>query len=191
MARPDLNKILDMLDEENIAKAVHLPHAIAREQYRLVRITVQSWDEFRKEIGRYYAYQMSATSIGGQISTPEWLAEGYAEQIVNRSFAKIGGAKGACQMAQKGINGGMKSVIDSIFEWIVNEQAESYFENILQLNISPMAWQDQVDLMHQLSSKFGTPGKPVKNPMELAADYKEYIKFIMERLQPLRTKIRR
>jgi len=191
MVKPDLNKILDLLDEENIAKAVHVPHAIAREQYRLQKITVQNWEEFRKEIGRYYAYQMSATSIGGQISTPEWLAEGYAEQIVNRAFAKIGGAKGACQMSQKGINGGLKAVIDSIFEWIVSEQAESYFENILQTNISPMSWQDQVDLMHQLSSKFGTPGKPVKTPMELAADYKEYIKFIMERLQPLRTKINR
>jgi hypothetical protein len=191
MARPDLNKILEMLDEENIAKAVHLPHAIAREQYHLQKVTVQNWEEFQKEIGRYYVYQMSTTMPGWKLSTSDWLSEGYAEQIVEKTFAKIGGAKGACQMAQKGINGGLKAVVDSIFDWIVNEQVEIYFNNILQKNISPMEWQDQVDLMYQLSNKFGTPGKPVKNPMELAADYKEYIKFIMERLQVLRSKISR
>jgi len=190
MPRPDLNNILEMLDEENIAKAVHAPHAFAREQYGLRKITVQSYDEFRTEIGKYYAYQINATS-GGGVSMPAWLAEGYAESALNRTFGQIGGAKGACQMAQKGINGGLKFSIDKIFDWIVSEQTEHYLENILTTQISPMSWSDQVEVMRQIQNKFGTPGKPMRNPMELAAEYKEHIRFIAERMQILRTKIRR
>jgi len=190
MPRPNLNNILEMLDEENIAKAVHAPHAFAREQYRLQKITVKDYDEYRKEIGKYYSYQINATT-GGGIAMPDWLAEGYAERIINRTFGQVGGATGACQMAQKGINGGLKFSIDKIFDWIVNDQTEQYLEHILTIQISPMSWTDQVDVMRQLQDKFGLPGKSMKSPMELAAEYKEYIKFITEKLQVLRSKIRR
>ena len=188
MVKPDLNRILEMLDEENIAKAVHVPHAIAREQYQLKKITVRDYDEFRKEIGIYYAYQFGST---GGSTMYDWMAEGYAETILNKAFGQVGGAKGACQMAQKGINGGLKFAIDKIIDWIVNEQEEHYLNKILTTQISPLSFPDQAEVMRQLQNKFGIPGKPMKNPMELAAEYKEHIKFIMEKLQILRAKIRR
>lgn len=194
MARPDLNAILAMLDEENIAKAVTIPHAIAREQYKLQKITVQSFEEFRNEIGRYYSYQIGATVPGGKVFMSEWLAKGYAEKIVDSAFSKIGGLEGAYKMAEKGINGGLKPIIDSIYMAIVREQEENYIEDILTRCINPMSWNDKVTFMEQFLIKFGGPlssGKPIKNAMEVAPHYKDFIKFLMEKVHTIRYKLGR
>lgn len=192
MPMPDLNAILAMLDEENIARAVTIPHAIVREQYKLQKITVHSFEEFRNEIGRYYSYQIGATVPGGKAVMPDWLAKGYAERIVDSAFSKIGGLEGAYKMAAKGINGGLKPIIDSIYMAIVREQEENYIEDILTRCINPMDWGAKVEFMRQFVIRFGGPlssGKPVKNPMEVAPYYKDFIKFLMEKLHTIRYKL--
>jgi len=186
MPKPNLDNILEMLDEENIAKAIHVPHAIAREQYRLQKLTVKDYDEFTKEVGKYYAYQLAAT--GGK-QMYDWLAESEAKKILNNLFGQIGGATGACQMAKKATNGGLKFIIDKIYDWIVREQTELYLTHILDTQIFPTAWPDQVEVMRQIQNNYGIQGKPMRNPMELATEYKEHIRFIAERMQMLRTKI--
>jgi len=188
MPRPDLNNILEMLDEENIAKAIHVPHVIAREQYKLQKFTVNDYKEFTKEVGRYYAYQLAATGGNKMLA---WMAEGEAIKILNNLFGQVGGAKGACQMAKNATNGGLKFIIDKIYDWIVRNQTELYMNHILDTQISPMSWPDQIEVMRQMQSQFGIQGKPMKSPTELAAEYKENIRFITEKMQILRTKIRR
>jgi len=194
MPNPTLNMILALLDEENTARAVAIPHAIVREQYKLQKITVQNFEEFRNEIGKYYSYQVSATIPGGKVAMSDWLAKGYAEKIVDSAFSKIGGLEGAYKMAEKGINGGLKPIIDSIYMAIVREQEENYIEDILTKCINPMSWDEKVEFMRQFLIKFGGPlshGKPIKNPMEVAPHYKDFIKFLMEKVHTIRYKLGR
>lgn len=194
MPKPNLNTILAELDEENIGKKVYLPHSRRREDYPMSKLTIQDYQEFRREIGNYYTHQTGATAPSGNASIARWKAEGDAEDIVENAYARVGGAKGACQMAQKGINGGMKPVIDAIFTAIVRVEEERFVDDILRKHISPLIFPEQIEIAQQFIDQFGkhlSVGKPIKSAMEIAPDYEGIIKFLRENLQFIRTKVRR
>lgn len=193
MAKPDLGKILAELDEENIARVVHIRHAERRKQYPMRILIVGGYQEFCKEIGKYYVHQIGATAPGGIVAMADWMAEGYAEQIVESAFSRVGGSAGACQMAQKGIHGGMWPVINAIYESIVRIEEERYIDKVIRTNIDPMVWTDKVECMRQFIHRFGYPmsnGKRVKTPEELAKDCEIIIKFLTEKLGSIRSKVR-
>jgi len=193
MAKPDLNKILAELDEENIARAVHIPHADRRRQYQLQKLIIIDYSEFRAEIGKYYLHQIGATAPGGNSALSVWVAEGTAEKIIESAYSAKGGADGACQMAQKGIDGGMWPVIDAIYMYIVRLEEDLFVEKVITDNLSRLGFDDKVECMRQFMFKFGYPmsnGKPVKSPYELASKCEAMIKFLTERLRSIRSKVR-
>jgi len=190
MAKPNLNAVLAELDDEHIAQAVHMRHAVQFSKYTIQTHFPAGEKEFTREIGRYYIHQKGATTPTGQYVTFEWLAERYVTDIVNAAYAKLGGSNAACDMAMKGINGGMKPIIDVIYSAIVRDHENKYIEMVLCKHISKKDWREHVEVMDQFLNQFGSH-LPGRNPMKLASDYEEMIKLLAENLNQIRLKVRK
>lgn len=192
MRRANLSMILKELDPENISYKVSRIHDAMRELYVVQRITVQNFEEFMEEITKFYQHQFSAVISGGHVDVPDWIASGFAREIVDKAFSRLGGLEGAYMIASKGIEGGLRTVIDSIYKAIKEQQEEQYINHVLITYVDPLDWDDRIELMRQYLNRFGRSlpeGARIKSPEELAANYEEIIKLHMKALQSIRTRI--
>jgi len=193
VGKANLNAIIQLLDEENIARVVSIRHDLAREQYSMKKAVVQSFDEFKAEVTRFYQYQYCITITGStNVVVPEWMASGFAIDILERAFSKDGGLEGAYRIAQKGVQGGMRAILDAIYKILKAQQEEQYIDYVLRSHVDPLDWNDKVDLMTQYLQRFGRnlpAGAQVKSAMELAIRYEDFLKLHMKALQTIRSRI--
>ncbi|MDP8215995.1 MAG: hypothetical protein P9L98_01570 [Candidatus Kaelpia imicola] len=192
MGKANLNMILRLLDERNIAKEVSMYHDIGRDEYNMQNRIPSTFDEMMAEATRFYQQQFQIT-VGGDILMPEWLALSNVRGIIERSFSQIGGLEGAYMVASTGVGGGMKAVLDAIYEHMKKEQEEKYISWILVEHVDVMSWDDKVLLMQQYLAKFHSSmpeGARIKSAEQLvAAGYEDIIKLHMKALQTIRTRV--
>lgn len=188
----NLNMILQLLDERNIAKEVSMYHDMGRDTYSIQNRIPSTFDEMIKEATKFYQEQYQIT-VGGNEPMPERLASSLARQIIDKSFSKFGGLEGAFVIASTGIAGGMKAIIDAVYEYMKREQEESYIFWILTEYVDVTSWDDKVALMQQYLDRFHInmpPGARIKSPEQLIADgYQAFIKMHMESLRTIRTRV--
>ena len=173
----NMDKILEKLAPEVIARFVGIPHDLARESYRLSSLVVGSFDEFKKEVTKYYQYQFGLIMGGAHI--PVDFAEGFAFMILESAYGSMGGLSGAYHIASTGIDGGMKDILDTLYKQIKKQQIDLYTEYIIRAHVDVLDWDDKTELMRQYLNKFrhSLPRTfAMKAPEWLAANYADVIK---------------
>ena len=188
----NLNRMLELLDEVNITNVVGMKHDIAREQYVVTRRTVDSYAQFNEEITRFVQYQLHATL--GNTAIPQYMASSQAVGIVERAFTSVGGLQGAYEIASTGIRGGLRAVIDTLYQAIKKEEEEAYVEYILRTEVDPLSFEDRAQLMQAYLSRFGhnfPQGIRVPTAYELAGNYESIIRMHTEVINAIRMGIRR
>lgn len=188
----NLSRMLEQLDEQNISNVVGMRHDLARERYIVSRATVNSYQEFDEEITRFVQYQLNATQ--GNPAVPRYMASSQAVDIIERAFNSIGGLQGGYELASTGIRGGLRGVIDAIYQALKKQDEEAYIEHILRLWCDPLSFQDRTSLMQEYLNRFRhnfPQGIRVPSASELAANYQAVIRFHAELINSIRMGIRR
>jgi hypothetical protein len=187
----NLDKILELLDEENIAKAVSIKHDETRERYSLAKATVVNYAEFLTEIAKYYAYHFKKTIANADL--PVEIASQNALEIVQQAYASQGGLEAAYRNANVGTGGGLRTVIDSIYEALKREQEEKYVNHVLTTQVNPLDWNERVALMNQYLTKFGKylpTGTKARSAEQIANNYGELIKLHTKVVGTIRSRLR-
>jgi len=187
----NFNRMIELLDEVNIANLVGIKHDAARERYHLTRTTVNSPAEFEEETARFVQYQLCATC--GNATVPRYMASSQAANIIERAFANIGGKYGAYEMASGGSHGGLRAVIDALYQAIKKEEEEAYIEYVLRTEVDPLSFDDRTSLMQAYLNRFRNnfpTSVRVPTAFELAGNYESIIRMHMEVINSIRMRIR-
>lgn len=187
----NLNRMLELLDEINITNVVGMKHDTARERYHLTRSIVNSSAEFEEEITRFVQYQLCATRCNAAV--PRYMASSQAANIIDRAFTNIGGSSGAYEIASRGIRGGLRAVIDVLYQAIKKEEEEAYIEYVLRTEVDSLSFDDRTALMSAYLNRFrhNFPNSVrVPTAFELAGNYESILRMHMEVINSIRMRIR-
>ncbi len=187
----NLDEILALLDEENIARAVSIKHDTVREKYTLEKSTVANYEEFLVEITKYYGHHFRKTIADAKL--PVEIATQNALEIVTQAYASQGGLEAAYKNANIGTSGGLRAVIDSIYEALKREQEEKYINHVLTTQVNPLDWNEKTTLMRQYLTKFGRylpAGTKARSPEQLANNYSDLIKLHIKVVGAMRSRLR-
>lgn len=188
----NLNRMLELLDEQNITNNVGMKHDIARAQYSVIKRTVASFNEFNEEVTRFVQYELRATQ--GHPTMPTYMASSQGMAIVERAFHGIGGIEGAFEIARTGIRGGLRAVIDALYEYMKRQEEESYIDYVLRTEVDPLSFDDRTALMQAYLNRFRhnfPQGVRVPTALELATHYSDIIRMHTELLNSMRLRLRR
>ena len=190
----DLGKILGLLGERNISREVSLVHDRARERYVVDKDTVSSFDEFKDEITKFYRHQIAETLA--KIDDAEYvdIMEGQALDIVANAFpSQTGTFAEAYKIASSGIRGGLRTVIDAIYEALKNDMETRYVEHVLRTYVDPLDWDERTQLMEDYVREFGDylpPGEKMESSTLMATNYEEILRLHAKVLDSMRGHIR-
>lgn len=188
----NLTRMLELLDERNITNVVGMKHDIAREQYVVTRRTVGSYQEFNEEITRFIQYELRATL--GSPAVPQYMASSQGIGIIERAFSNIGGLQGAFEIASTGIRGGVRTIIDALYESIKRDEEKSYIEYVLRTEVDPLSFDDRTALMQQYINRYRhnfPQGMRIPTGFELAGNYEGIVLMHVEVINAIRLGIRR
>jgi len=188
----NLSRMLEQLDEIHLSEVVGRHHDQARERYILTRHTVGTYEEFHEEITRFVQYQLHATQ--GNPAVPRYIASSEAVNIIERAFTSIGGQEGAFEIARTGIRGGLRAVIDALYQAMKKQDEEAYIEYVLRTEVDPLSFEDRTSLMQAYLNRYRnnlSQNMRVPTAYELASNYEAIIRMHMEVINSIRLGIRR
>jgi len=187
-----LNQILKELDEIYLVEKVTKVHDEARIQYPLKSITVSHDTEFDDVIANYYNHHFTrCVSGGGKLSRAE--AAGRAKEIINQEYRQHGKDKlHAYADGKNGTNGGMRSILDIIMEYLKAEAVNHHIRDVLDRYIAPTSFKEQVAIIKELIGKIGnSPYLDANNPERYAKNYEELVRGLADSIKAQSAKLRR
>ena len=181
-----LDYLLEMVDEQSIARNVSIPHDEARMSYSLRKNTVASFEEFTGVIADYYNHHVSRCVMhGGYLSATE--AASRAKKILEQDYRQHGGTiVTAYNDAHDGTNGGLRVVLDKIAEALKTESVEGYIREAFDRYVKPDSWEEKVEIMRQFIARFGhllSPSIRAGQPERYAQNYEELIRSYVDSLK--------
>lgn len=188
----NLNRMLALLTEDNITNVVGMKHELARERYIVTRRTVASFQELEEEATRYTQYHLTAT-VGGS-AIPQYMVSSQSMNSIEHAFTNLGGLSGAFEIASTGIRGGLRRIIDVLYEAMRREEERRYIEWVLRTFVDPLSFQDRTALMEQYLNRFRynfPQGCRIPTALEMAGNYESVIMLHMEVINSIRMGIRR
>ena len=152
---PSIERLLQELDERELAQRIGIPHDTARMAYRLNANTVADWAEFERIIAEYYRYHFGrCVSVGGTMSRSD--AANRAKEILEQDYRRLRGTiVSAYNDAHDGTNGGLRALLDVIAEALEAESIERYVRDVFDRNVQPCAWEQRLEIMRQFLDRFG------------------------------------
>jgi len=192
----EFEKLIEELEPERIARAIDIPLDSVREGFGLKRMTISNYEEFMGICSRFHGRLLGAY-MGRDIGMPRWMGEEKVIEILNRSFGSIGGLGGAFKIAStgeafKGARGGMAAILDAIYISVKNELKEYWIGHAIKKYVSPIDWDDRVDLMCQYLRRYGgyVSQDNKRSAMELATNAENIIRMHLEVTNSLRPHIK-
>lgn len=173
-----ISEILAMLDVDVMAKEFGIRHYTIRESYSPKRMTVSSYDEFMELMCDYYRiHYLRRYNTNESVQMPEHYLHGMVRTLLDHLFSSNGGMEFAYSMCVRGIDGGIKTVLDRIYQYFLNEDEEMYANMIIDRAIK-LDWQNRLELVKQYQMKFKSElGNSIKmkDPNRLAMNIKSLI----------------
>ena len=192
-----MNRFISMmneLDPRTIAQRVDLPHQEAQLRYHLTQPTVDSFTEFKRIIGDFYAHQFSACISNGGRPSREY-AEGQAETILEREYRRRNSdIVGAYRDAQLAMNGGMSKILQTLAEGIKYEAVQLYTRDVFERYAEPSSWDEKVAIVRQFiaeqSVRLGEDIDPT-TPERYAANFQPLIQSFVDAMRHTKDTARR
>ena len=181
-----LESLIAAMDEIAIAENVGKAHDEARGQYTPGSNTVNNFNEFTDKISEYYNYHYTRCVVrGGSMSRIE--AAGRAKEIIEQEYRRQGGnINSAYNDAHDGTNGGLRIILDRIAEQLKIESVERYLRDAFDRYVEPPAWEQKVDIIRQLFSRYGhllSSSIRLDQPDRYAENYEEIIRSYVDGLK--------
>jgi len=177
-----VERLLEELREDNLAKHVGQPLDKARMRYAMDNVTVEDGFEFNDSISAFYTHMLRHTeSFKGDANPAAISAE--AINLVERAFENREGYKDALAEAIHATNGGLRNVFDAMTERLKKEQKEKYITMILKSAIDPLDWDAKVGFMQAFMERI-RPDLPVDlrdlPPKRLASHWDTIVEYYAE-----------
>ena len=149
------SSMMKELDDRVMAQRVGIPHTEAKRRYRLDRITVGSFAEFKRLIGDFYSHVFATCITNGGRPSREH-SEGQAEAILEKEYRRRNSdIVGAYRDAHDGTNGAMDQILTILSEGIKYEAMQLYTRDVFERYVEPTSWQDKVDIIRQFIDAMG------------------------------------
>lgn len=188
----DLNEVLAMLDLDVMAKAFGIRHYTIREQFVASKMTIDSYDAFMDVIGGYYKHHyLKRYDTDENTYFPEHYVHGMVRTLLDSLYQGEGGMEYAYKICVRGIEGGVKSVLDKIYQYFLKEDEEKYANYIID-RVVKLDWDKKVELVKQYQQKFQaylSDGARMKDPQRLASHCKELIMHHVQIIAKIKTQI--
>jgi hypothetical protein len=187
-----INEIMSLLDVEEMAKRFGLLHMSIRENYKLPVLVVKDYDQFVTILTEYYEmHYFKRYRIEKDLKLPEHWAYRYVRSLMDSTFQSDGGYEFAFGIAKTGANGGLKMLIDKIYQHFLREDEETYINYIINLAMG-LTWEGRVELMRQYLKMVGRnmpENITTKSPERLAEKCAEIIRNHVHYISTLRTNL--
>lgn len=149
------NRIMSMLDPEVIAEKVSSKVWLARETFPLESNKVNSYTEFKDILARHINHHMR--DVAGY---PEEWAYTWSEVYLKKQGLSMRTVYDQCQ---RGVNGGLKYVLDKITEGIEREKIEGYISGVLKAEMDDP---NDLDQIYELMAVFAKRNRKHLTPLQ-------------------------
>lgn len=193
MPNVNINEIMADLDMETIAQRFGIAMQINREKYQPYTYLPQTYEEFMRIMTDFYENQwIGRLNLKNPVKMPEDYVHGYVWELLNRCFGE-GGVEYAYTIAKTGVEGGLKAVLDKMYQSLYNEFEEHYISYIINKALG-LSWESKVELMRQYVKKFSgqlPDGTSIKDPYQLATRCEEMIKNHVKLISHIKVRLSR
>lgn len=151
----DVDKILGLLDQTYINRAVLQQHDVARETFKLPTMVVRDHAEFKYLLTAYIEHHLRTTGEGAPGAAA---AFGEAKRILDRAFNEDpyqDGYARALQMALDGNQGGMRAVLNAIADTLRQRALADYMDHVYYQHINVLSKDDNRALSRAFYARFG------------------------------------
>lgn len=143
-----LEIVLAEIEREHLTSIICLPIDAARASFLLDRVTVDSSPHVLEVITCFYIHLLQYTnstagSPGFEQAGPE------AHALMERTFARSGGAAAAIAEAISGIQGGLRFVLDQMTEQFKKERQEAHVQYVIANAIDALDWDAKVGFVKE------------------------------------------
>ena len=192
MQTPTIKEIMTSLDAEEMAKKFGILHMSIRESFRLPVLVVKDDDQFTEILSSYYeTHYFKRYRMEKDAKLPEHWAYFYVRSLMDSMFQAEGGFEYAYSVGKTGTNGGLKMLIDKIYQHFLREDEEAYIDFVIKKAMG-LNWENKVELMSQYLKKFSgnlPEGTSIKTPERLAEKCYDIIRNHVHFISALRMKI--
>jgi hypothetical protein len=147
--------------EQALTQRFDIPIDSARASFVLAASTVKSHDEFLAIVESFFIHLQSHLDPEAVTASDLRQARKEATRLLKRAFWNNGGVRGALARAREGIEGGIRSVLDTMTERYKGERRAGHIETFLHLAIEGMDHDEQVRFAHGAMQRLG-PMLPVE-----------------------------
>ena len=152
----DVDRILELLDQDQINKEVLMQHDYARETFQLPTLVVNDHQEFKYLLTSYVEHHLR--SVGEGVSSAE-SSFGEAKRILDNSFQEDpyqDGYARALQMALDGSSGGMRVILNTIADVLKQRALNNYMDHVYYQHINVLSKEDNRALSRAFFRRFGS-----------------------------------
>jgi len=146
LLKPQLQSILSEIDADALTMMFGIPIDSARAAYLLEAVRVKDSEDFTKTVTSFYVHLLRYTQkTNGPLSVKN--AEAEAFSLIERTFSKKGGFRGALSEGKHATNGGLRMILDMMTEQYKHEEQEKHVNCVLKLALDPLDWESKVTLI--------------------------------------------
>ena len=152
----DVDRILDLLDQDYINKNVLMHHDYGRESFQVPTMVVSDHQEFKYLLTSYVQHHLSSV---GQGEPPPEKAFGEAKSILDRAYSEDpyqDGYSRALQVALDGAQGGMRAILNEIADELKRRALHDYTDHVYYEHINVLSKEDNLALSRAFFERFGS-----------------------------------
>lgn len=171
--------IMKYLNPKNILEQTEIPSDTARGKYFLTSSIAKSYHEYEKIIIDYLDFHYK--EVFNNASFPPNILRGRADHYLK----KTGGLVNSAFIGLSGVSGGMHHILNIISEGVKYEMKRSYFDYVITTYISPLSFDEIVELMREFKSKlinYSPQSFAYIEPESMAKDYQSILWNYIEQL---------
>ena len=181
-----INNILAELDEGVIASQIGSVHDNARAKYQLTSNTIADFDSFVDVIADYYNYHFQYVYRCGPFSESD--AQGKVKDLLNQAYRQHrGDIMTAFRESRDNVNGGLRTVLDTMADAMKAEHIEQYITNVFDKYINdPDDFETMAEIAREFMAKYGQEFRQIlktDKPEFYARDIKQLIKIYVDILR--------
>jgi len=165
------------IGETSLTHKFDIPIDSARASFVLASSTVGSHDEFLGIVESFFIHLQSHMDPDAVTTSDLQQARKEASRLLKRAFWNHGGIRGALARAQAGVDGGVRSVLDTMTERYKAETRAGHIETFLHIAIEAMDHAEQVRFARGAMERLGPmlPAELRNEPPERFANHIDQI----------------
>lgn len=144
-----LSDVISLINAGALAERINIPVDSARAAYSLDSVLVAGHEAFNDTVTSFVVHLLRRVR-GADANEPTEAFGAEAFALLERTFTRDGGLKGALLEAQTGSKGGMRFVLDAMTEQFKKEEREKEVNRVLTEALDPLDWDSQVAIMKAL-----------------------------------------